>query len=359
MSAPIKVLIVDDSAVVRTTLRALLAKDPGFESDAAADPILAMARMERDWPDVIVLDIEMPRMDGLTFLKKIMKERPTPVVIVFALAAAGAQPTLEALANGTVDIVMKPQIKVREFLDEGSQQILDVIRAAAGARVRPVTPASGVAPSRPAPLRPAVRLTEVEADTRIVAIGASTGGTVALEKVLVDMPADAPAILVVQHMPELFTKSFADRLNFVSAMEVREAQDKDLVERGHVFIAPGNRHMTLKRAGQNYRIMITDGPPVNRHRPSVDTLFHSVADACGDSAMGIIMTGMGGDGAEGLLAMRRAGAITIAQDEESCVVYGMPQKAVTLNAAAKILPLRKIASEIIHSGRPFEGPRNE
>lgn len=347
MAAPIRVLIVDDSAVVRTTLGALIAKDPAFKADAVSDPILAMRKMERDWPDVIVLDIEMPRMDGLTFLKKIMQERPTPVVIISAVAAAGAQPTLDALASGAVDVITKPQIGIRDFLDEGSRQILEVVRAAAGARV---APASARQPSA-APSGPTASLTRREADSRIVAIGASTGGTIALEKVLVDLPADAPAILAVQHMPELFTKSFADRLNKVSAVAVCEAQDGDRVERGRVYIAPGNRHMLIKRAGQEYRIQISDEPHMNRHRPSVDALFHSVAKVCGDAAMGIIMTGMGGDGAAGLLAMRRAGATTIAQDEASCVVYGMPQEAVKCNAAAKIIPLRKIASEILQSGR--------
>ena len=345
MSAPVSVFIVDDSAVVRQVLTGMLGADPGIRvAGAAPDPIFALQKMQRDWPDVIILDVEMPRMDGITFLKKLMRERPTPVVICSTLTEKGADTTLQALSAGAVDIITKPKIGLKDFLQAGSQHMVQVLKAAARAR-------SGVlrAQSQPAEVdRKQMALVAMSRTTdQVVALGTSTGGTQALEAVLTRLPADCPGIVVVQHMPEKFTAAFANRLNQLCRCEVREAVDGDRVIPGLVLVAPGGRHMQLRRSGAQYRVGVADGPPVNRHKPSVDVLFRSVAATAGRNALGIIMTGMGDDGAKGLLAMRQAGAHTIAQDRETSVVFGMPREAIEIGAAIEILPLGEMAEAIV------------
>lgn len=290
-------------------------------------------------------------MDGITFLRKLMKERPTPVVICSTLTEKGADTTLQALSAGAVDIITKPKLGLRDFLQAGGQHMVQVLKAAARAKLAAVPrarPAASPEPRAPAPVAMA-RTTD-----QVVALGTSTGGTQALEVVLTRLPADCPGIVVVQHMPEKFTAAFAHRLNQLCRCEVREAVDGDRVIPGLVLIAPGGRHMQLRRSGAQYRVGVADGPPVNRHKPSVDVLFRSVANTAGRNALGIIMTGMGDDGAQGLLAMRQAGAHTIAQDQESSVVFGMPREAIEIGAAAEVLPLSQMAEAIV--GRPHRRP---
>jgi len=348
------VFIVDDSAVVRQVVSEVLGGDPGMEVvGVASDPIFALDKMNKRWPDVIVLDIEMPRMDGITFLKKIMAERPTPVVICSSLTEKGAETTMEALAAGAIGVVTKPGIGVRRFLMEDSAaELVHAVKAAAGARVRrsngSVPAAAPVAPKLNADaILPKAEHALKQTTERIIAIGTSTGGTQALEVVLTGLPRTAPGIVVVQHMPEKFTASFAARLNSLCQIEVREAQNNDRVVPGRALIAPGGRHMLLKRSGAQYYVEVVDGPLVNRHRPSVDVLFRSVAKFAGKNAMGVIMTGMGDDGARGLKEMHDAGAHTVAQDEASSVVYGMPKEAVKLGAADRSLALGQISGEIV------------
>ena len=349
----IGVFIVDDSAVVRLVVSEVLGGDPGMEVlGVAADPIFALDKMNKRWPDVIVLDIEMPRMDGITFLKKIMAERPTPVVICSSLTEKGAETTMEALAAGAIGIVSKPGIGVRRFLmEDAAAELVHAVKAAAGARVGRLAGSGPAAPVTPKLNADAILTKSDHAmkqtTERIVAIGTSTGGTQALEVVLKGLPRTAPGIVVVQHMPEKFTASFAARLNSLSQMEVREAQNNDRVVPGRALIAPGGRHMLLKRSGAQYYVEVVDGPLVNRHRPSVDVLFRSVAKFAGKNAMGVIMTGMGDDGARGLKEMHDAGAYTVAQDEASSVVYGMPKEAVKLGAADRSLSLNAISPDII------------
>jgi two-component system chemotaxis response regulator CheB len=345
MSAPVSVFIVDDSAVVRQVLTQLLTEDPGIRvSGVAPDPIFALQKMQKDWPDVIILDVEMPRMDGITFLRKLMKERPTPVVICSTLTEKGADTTLQALSAGAVDIITKPKIGLRDFLESGGRHMVQVLKAAARAKsgiVRAQRPVAVSAQKSSAPVAMS-RTTD-----QVVALGTSTGGTQALEAVLTRLPANCPGIVVVQHMPEKFTAAFAHRLNQLCRCEVREAVDGDRVIPGLVLVAPGGRHMQLRRSGAQYRVGVADGPPVNRHKPSVDVLFRSVANTAGRNALGIIMTGMGDDGAQGLLAMRQAGAYTIAQDRESSVVFGMPREAIEIGAAMEVLPLGEMAEAIV------------
>jgi two-component system, chemotaxis family, protein-glutamate methylesterase/glutaminase len=337
----ISVLIVDDSAVVRQVLSTVLSHDPAITvSGTAADPIYAMQRMNASWPDVVLLDVEMPRMDGITFLKKLMSVRPTPVVICSTLTQKGAETTMQAMAAGAVDFITKPTIGLKHFLEEdGSGEILRAVKAAAAGNMRRMKAISAQArtPQPPAAGLPGgahVGVTALPVTTdRLVAIGTSTGGTQALELVLTALPRVAPGIVVVQHMPEKFTAAFAARLDTLCRSEVMEATDGDRVLPGRVLIAPGGRHMSVRRDGAQYRVHVADGPPVNRHKPSVDVLFRSVADCAGANALGVIMTGMGDDGARGLKAMRDAGARTIAQDEATCVVYGMPAEAVRLGGA--------------------------
>lgn len=339
-----KVMVVDDSAVVRQVISATLARERSIEVLAAvADPIFAMQRMRANWPDVIVLDVEMPRMDGITFLRKIMADRPTPVVICSSLTVSGADTTMQALAAGAVTIVAKPKAGVRNFLLDASADLVEAVKTAARANLsnlRPRLPAEIA--ERAAATAPSLR----ETTERVVALGTSTGGTQALEFVLSALPRSSAGIVLVQHMPEKFTAAFSQRLDQVCQIEVREARDNDRVLPGCALIAPGGKQMTLKRSGALYYVEVRGAPPVNRHCPSVDVLFRSVAKYAGRNALGIIMTGMGHDGARGLLEMREAGARTVAQDEASCVVFGMPKEAIKLGGADRVLPLHAIPDEI-------------
>lgn len=357
----INVLIVDDSAVVRQVLTGLLEATPGIAViGAAADPILAMSRMQLQWPDVIVLDIEMPRMDGITFLKKIMRERPTPVVICSTLTEKGAQTTMDALAAGAFAIVTKPKLGLKQFLQDSSDDVISAVKAAAGANVRQLVVRSAPLPALHQKLTADAMLSAgdssamVQTTERVVAIGTSTGGTQALEAVLVALPRVAPGIVIVQHMPEKFTASFAQRLNNLCAIEVREAKQGDRVIPGLALIAPGGRHLLLQRSGAQYHVDVMDGPVVNRHRPSVDVLFRSVAKCAGKNAVGVIMTGMGDDGARGLREMHDAGAYTLAQDEASSVVYGMPKEAVKLGAVDRSVALSAMAQAILIQARTWD-----
>jgi two-component system chemotaxis response regulator CheB len=350
--AQINVLLVDDSAVVRQVLTANLSRDPGITViGAVADPIFAMTRMRTQWPDVIVLDVEMPRMDGITFLKKLMSERPTPVVICSSLTDKGAETTMQALAAGAVSIITKPKMGVKQFLQDDSENLIAAVKAAARANVRRLSAAVPVQVKLTADaILPAALTAMAETTDRIVAIGTSTGGTQALEVVLTALPRVCPGIVIVQHMPEKFTAAFAARLNGLCQIEVREAVNGDRVIPGRALIAQGGRHMLLKRSGAQYHVEIVDGPLVTRHRPSVDVLFRSVAKCAGKNALGIIMTGMGDDGARGLKEMSDMGARTLGQDEESCVVYGMPKEAFKLGGVNRELPLGRIAYEIVAYG---------
>ncbi|MGC2618764.1 MAG: chemotaxis response regulator protein-glutamate methylesterase [Acidobacteriaceae bacterium] len=345
----IRVLIVDDSAVVRQTLRDVLSSDPEIEVIATAgDPFVAAERIAEQVPDVITLDIEMPRMDGLTFLKKMMSQHPIPVVICSSLAEEGTQSTLQALEYGAVDIVTKPRLGTKQFLEESRIMLCQTVKAAAAARLRILRTSHVVEPKLTADaiLSPATHAM-AETTERVVAIGASTGGTEALKTVLEALPADTPGIVIVQHMPELFTRAFANRLDSLCAITVKEAETNDTVIRGRALIAPGNHHMLLKRSGARYYVEIKDGPLVCRHRPSVDVLFRSAARYAGQNAMGVILTGMGDDGARGMLEMKQAGASTIAQDEATCVVFGMPKEAIKLGGVDRVMPLEAVARAIL------------
>lgn len=349
----IKVMVVDDSAVVRQVLTARLEEDRQIEViGAAADPIFALERMHKQWPDVVVLDLEMPRMDGLSFLRKIMAERPTPVVICSTLTEKGAETTMQAMAAGAVCVVSKPKDRLKRFLEDSSADIVEAVKAAARANPRRLltgSPASLDVPPKltaDAILPAGASPTLTQTTERVVAIGTSTGGTQALEVVLTALPRVCPGIVIVQHMPEKFTAAFAARLNGLCQIEVREAQHNDRVMPGRALIAPGGKHMLLKRSGAQYFVEVVAGPVVNRHIPSVDVLFRSVAKTAGKNALGIIMTGMGDDGAAGLLEMRNVNAHTLAQDEASCVVFGMPKEAIKRGAAERVVPLRAIADEI-------------
>lgn len=343
----IKVMVVDDSAVVRQVVTGLLSADPDIEVICAvADPLLAMVRMQSQWPDVIVLDVEMPRMDGITFLKKIMQERPTPVVICSTLAESGAKTSIEALAAGAVAIITKPKLGLKQFLHDSSSDLLIAVKSAAKANVKQLKVIEKY--NADVILQPASNHGAMTQTTeRVVAVGTSTGGTQALERVLVTLPRVCPGIVIVQHMPEKFTAEFANRLNTLCQIEVKEAKHNDRVTPGRALIAPGGKHMLLRRNGAQYFVDVIDGPLVNRHRPSVDVLFRSVAKCAGVNALGVIMTGMGDDGASGLLEMRKAGARTVAQDEESCVVFGMPKEAIKRGAVEKTVSLGAIGREIM------------
>lgn len=348
----INVFIVDDSATVRRVLQQILSKDPAIEvMGVAADPIFAMEKLKTSWPDVIVLDVEMPRMDGVTFLKKIMSERPTPVVICSTLTTKGAQTTMQALASGAVSIVAKPTIGLKDFLEDAASDLVQVIKAAARANTTVLRTQSAVPAPPPKLTADAVIKTGgsalAQTTERIVAIGTSTGGTQALEVILRSLPRQCSGMVIVQHMPEKFTAAFAERLDGVCQIEVKEAVDGDRILKGRALIAPGGRHMLVKRSGAQYFVEVVDGPPVNRHRPSVDVLFRSAAKIAGKNALGIIMTGMGADGALGLKEMRDAGARTVAQDEASCVVFGMPKEAFKLGAVEEMVGLDGLAGEIL------------
>ena len=349
----ITVLIVDDSAVVRQTLKEVLSSDAEIEViGTAGDPFVAAERISEQEPGVITLDIEMPRMDGLTFLKKIMSQHPIPVVICSSLADNGAQTTLRALEFGAVDIITKPRLGVKGFLEDSRITICDSVKAAASARLNIPRPRHIVEPKLTADaiLAPATNAM-LETTEKVVVVGASTGGTEALRALLETLPADTPGIVIVQHMPELFTRAFAARLDSLCSITVKEAETNDTVLRGRALIAPGNHHMLLKRSGARYYVDIKDGPLVCRHRPSVDVLFRSAARYAGQNGVGVILTGMGDDGARGMLEMKQAGAKTIAQDEATCVVFGMPKEAIKLGAADKVLPLQSIAGAILSCAR--------
>jgi two-component system, chemotaxis family, protein-glutamate methylesterase/glutaminase len=354
----IKVMVVDDSAVVRQVLVELLGADPGIEVIAAvADPLFAMQRMKIQWPDVIVLDVEMPRMDGVTFLRKLMQERPTPVVICSTLTEAGAPTTIEALAAGAVTVITKPKIGLKQFLNDAANELLAAIRMAARANVKRLTArAEGARSAQVQPkntadviLSPATDRAMTRTTEHVVAIGCSTGGTQALQQVLTALPSVCPGVVIVQHMPPTFTAAFAQRLDRLCKILVKEAQNNDRVVPGCALIAPGGKHLLLQRSGAQYFVEVREGPPVNRHCPSVDVLFRSTAKAAGPNALGIIMTGMGDDGARGLKEMRNIGASTIAQDEESCVVFGMPKEAIRMEAVDRILSLDDLARAIMHA----------
>ncbi|MBK8338213.1 MAG: chemotaxis response regulator protein-glutamate methylesterase [Sterolibacteriaceae bacterium] len=361
----IKVMIVDDSALVRQVVAKAIAREPGIEVLAtASDPLFAIEKMRQAWPDVIILDIEMPRMDGISFLRKLMAERPTPVVICSSLAEAGSDTLMQALAAGAVSIITKPKSGLKDFLDDASNDIIAAIRGAARANVRLLVRPSGGASAagRPAATPPPPQRSNsadvilaagagamVKTTDRVIAIGTSTGGTQALETVLTRLPVTVPGVVIVQHMPEQFTAMFAERLNSLCQIEVREARNNDRIMPGRALIAPGGRHMMLKRNGAQYHVEVVDGPLVNRHRPSVDVLFRSVASIAGSNALGIIMTGMGDDGARGLKEMHDAGAATIAQDEASSVVFGMPKEAIKLGAADRVMALDHIPAALIQA----------
>jgi two-component system, chemotaxis family, protein-glutamate methylesterase/glutaminase len=371
-TAPIGVMVIDNSAVVRQVLGTIFKSEPGFELVGAhSDPVFAQRALLQRWPDVIVLDVEMPRMDGITFLRWVMATRPTPVVICSTLTPRGAPTTLAALEAGAFEIVEKPSSSVRDTLQAQRRRLVDVVRSAAAANVgqlnrrarraaaegataaalaaKAVTGALGTSGSG-VPGEAAM----VQTTDRIVAIGTSTGGTQALELLLADLPVSVPGIVIVQHMPEQFTMAFAERLNRSSQIRVKQATDGERVLQGQALIAPGGRHLQVRRQGAYYYAVVKDGPPVSRHRPSVNVLFSSVAQHAGRNAIGIIMTGMGDDGARGLLEMRQAGATTVAQDEASCVVFGMPKEAIKLGAASHVLPLDELAGVV--AGRRLPRP---
>ena len=349
----IRVLIVDDSAAVRGALCSIIESAPDLEVfGIASDPYVAAQKMRIDLPDVIFLDIEMPRMDGLTFLRKIMTQRPIPVVICSTLTEQGSEKFMEALEAGAVDAIAKPKVATAEALIDARMRICDVARAAAHARVGnrtralpPITVEEKLTADAILPKAGIRRKLPYETDF-IVAIGASTGGTEALTTVLKVLPVDCPGLVIVQHMPEGFTAAFARRIDGICAIKVKEAAHGDAVVPGQALIAPGNRHLIIERVGRNFRTVVRDGPPVSRHRPSVDVLFRSVSQTNGSNCMGIIMTGMGDDGAQGLLEMRQAGAQTLAQDEASCTVFGMPKEAIARGGAERVLGLNEIPNAI-------------
>lgn len=340
------VLVVDDSALVRQGMQAILQSDRRISVSVAADPLIAAAKMRKERPDVIITDLEMPRMDGLTFLRRIMAESPMPVVICSGFATKGTELALRALEEGAVEVITKPKLGVRDFLHESAVFLLDAVWSAAEARIahrEKIVASKRLTADAVLPFRPKSR---GSAPCKgLIAVGASTGGTDALRVVLADMTPDCPPIVVVQHMPENFTRAFADRLNKQCAIEVKEATDGVQLRSGLALIAPGNYHAVVNRAGSNLVVNVMDGPLVSRHRPSVDVLFRSVAVAAGPNAVGVIMTGMGDDGAQGLMEMKEAGAVTIAQDEASCVVFGMPREAIARGAIDHIVPLERIAAQ--------------
>ena len=354
LEQPCRVLIVDDSAVVRQILTEILASDPGIEVvGTAADPLLAREKIKRLALDVITLDVEMPRMDGLAFLENLMRLHPLPVVMISSLTERGADTTLQALALGAVDFVSKPKLDVTRGLQGYADEIIEKVKTASRSRVRalvraPVAPkltlASTGTPTAPRP-------SQFRTTDRLIAIGASAGGTEALRVVLEGLPADAPAVVMTQHLPATFSTAFAERLDRHSAMAVREATDGEAVLPGHAYLPPGGKHLRVIRDGARWRCRIDDGPPVNRHKPAVDVLFQSVAQSAGANAIGVILTGMGDDGARGLLQLRQAGAPTLVQDEATSVVWGMPGAAFKLGAAEEQLPLEKIAERLLALSR--------
>jgi two-component system chemotaxis response regulator CheB len=358
----IRVLIIDDSATVRQTLSSILSADPQIEViGTASDPFVAAKRIAEEVPDVITLDVEMPRMDGITFLRKLMSQKPVPVVMCSSLTEAGSETLMQALEAGAVDVILKPKMGVADHLMDSKIRICDAVKAAAGARIsgarrpppqlaRPIhepekkLTADAMLP--PPTARAMARTTET-----IVCVGASTGGTEAVRVLLEALPPDSPGMVIVQHMPEKFTASFAKRLDSLCAVEVKEAEDGDTVRRGRVLIAPGNRHTLLERSGARYYVSVKDGPLVSRHRPSVDVLFRSAARSAGSNAVGVIMTGMGDDGARGLAEMKGAGAFTLAQDEATSVVFGMPKEAIALGCVDRTVALQNLTAEVLNAAK--------
>ncbi|PND40060.1 chemotaxis response regulator protein-glutamate methylesterase [Paucibacter aquatile] len=372
MNARLRVAIIDDSAIVRKHLSQVLEAAGIQVTITASDPLFAWPKLEANWPDVIVLDVEMPRMDGISFLKRLMAEHPTPVVMCSTLTEAGCETTMQALAAGAIGFVTKPKLGLRDFLEGPGNGLVGAVRAAARANVhalpsqiaaqsnlssgasQPMTRVNSAVPlgasaprDRLAPGALASTSAMSETTDRVIAFGSSTGGVQTIETVLRQLPRTTPGIVLVQHMPERFTHPFASRLNSITELEVLEAKDGDRVINGRVLVAPGGRHMQLKRSGAQYVVEVRDGPLVNHHKPSVDVLFKSVAHCAGRNAIGVIFTGMGDDGARGLLEMRKSGAATLAQDEASCVVYGMPKAAAELGAAQQVLPLSDIAPTLL------------
>jgi len=349
----IRVLVVDDSAVVRQTMKEILESDPHIEVIAtAADPYIAVERIKQEVPDVITLDVEMPRMDGITFLEKLMAQHPIPVVICSTLTEKGSETALAAMEKGAVEIITKPKLGTKQFIEESRIRICDAVKSAAQVRVQRLAGIichPPVAPKLTADAVLAKRSSNamIQTTEKVVVVGASTGGTEALRVFLEALPPDAPGILIVQHMPEKFTANFAKRLDSLCAVSVKEAADGDSVLRGQALIAPGNRHMLLKRSGARYYVEVKDGPLVSRHRPSVDVLFRSTARYAGANAVGVIMTGMGDDGARGMLEMKEAGAINLAQDEASCIVFGMPAEAIKFGGVSRVCSLTQIAPEVV------------
>ncbi|MBK6651535.1 MAG: chemotaxis response regulator protein-glutamate methylesterase [Betaproteobacteria bacterium] len=351
----IKVFVVDDSAIVRQALAHMLSGNPEVELiGSAPNPLLAMDAMRKNPPDVLLLDIEMPGMDGLTFLRQIMAGTPIPTVICSTLSTEGSKVALDALSAGAVAVLAKPKLGLKQFLDDSRREMIQTLKTAAKSKPRartahapvvskpPSFSASGF--SHPAPVASTVH---AFAMNKPVVIGSSTGGTQALEYMLTELPADAPGIAITQHMPEKFTAMYAKRLDGICAMNVREAKDGDRLERGVVLIAPGGKHMQMRKASGQYFVSVVDGPPVNRHKPSVDVLFRSAAECAGRDILGIILTGMGDDGARGMKILHDGGARTIAQNEETCVVFGMPKEAIKLQAVDEILPLESMARAIL------------
>lgn len=341
--AKIKVLVIDDSALIRSVMREIINSQPDMEVvGQAPDPIVARELIKQLNPDVLTLDVEMPRMNGLEFLEKLMRLRPTPVVMVSTLTELGSDATLKALELGAVDFISKPKLGVRDSMNELAEEVGDKIRAAARARIR--RHALNTSPAAvPKPLAGHF----LNTTEKIIFIGSSTGGTEALKEVLTRLPANSPAVLVTQHMPEAFTKSFAQRLNSLSALTVKEAEHNERVVPGHAYIAPGHSHLLVKKSGAYYYTELSRSEPVNRHRPSVDVLFTSAAEVAGPNAVGVMLTGMGKDGAQGMLAMRQAGAYNIAQDETSCVVFGMPKAAIEVGAVHEVTPLAEVAGRVL------------
>lgn len=342
-----KIFVVDDSALVRQFMTEVITKQPDMQLiGTAPDPIIAHSKMQTNWPDLIVLDVEMPKMDGITFLKQIMASRPTPVVICSSLTEKGAALTLEAFSAGAVAVFTKSKLGVKEHLQNIASDLLQSIREASLAHAQ--APKKILRPAAQAPIQH-TPLTQLSQTTdRVIAIGTSTGGTIALEHILTQLPRDIIGTVIVQHMPEKFTAAFAERLNNICEIEVREAKNGDRVLQGCALIAPGGLQTQVVRRGAFYYVEVFDAPPVNRHRPSVDVLFRSVAKAAGKNAMGMILTGMGDDGARGLLAMKESGAYTIAQDEASCIVFGMPKEAIKLGAADQVCGLDQMPALISH-----------
>ncbi len=346
------VLVVDDSAVVREVMTAVLSQERGITVTTAADPMIAMTKMARQRPDVIVLDLEMPRMGGIAFLRKIMSESPIPVVVCSAHVGEETALGLEALDEGAVDVVGKPNLGVRNFLYESAVLLIDAVRAAAKSNVklrRPVSAPGTRILGADAVLPAKAAMVPAPSSERIVAIGASTGGTEALKLFLEALPENVPGVVVVQHMPEGFTAAFAKRLSKSCKIQVKEAAQGDTIVNGRALIAPGNRHTLVRGTGAGYRVEVVDGPLVSRHRPSIDVLFRSVAQAAGPSAVGVILTGMGSDGVQGLLEMKQAGALTVAQDEETCVVFGMSKEAIDRGAVLSIAGLEQIPGIVLNA----------